>query len=78
MFDEKNHERESALQERVNFLKDQGYRGFTVQGSQKKFDGVEVTVQNKKGKELSAEGESLDEAYENVIEMIDYALDDLT
>ena len=77
MFDDKNSGRESALQERVNYLKDQGYRGFTIESTKKKFDGVEVIVKNQKGKFLTAEGETPDEAYENAIELIDIAVDDL-
>lgn len=75
MYDEMNHGRVSTLQERVNVLKDQGYRGFTILSSHRKFDGVEVVVSNSKGKELKAEGETLDEAYENAVEIIDYTLD---
>lgn len=76
MYDEMNQGRVSALQERVNILKKQGYRGFTVMTSHKKFDGVEVVASNKKGVELKAEGETLDEAYENIIDLIDMTLDD--
>ncbi|WP_069130100.1 hypothetical protein [Rhodohalobacter halophilus] len=76
MFDEMNSGRESTLQERVNTLTKQGYRGFTIDVSKKKFDGVRVTVTNEKGKKLSADGETLDEAYENVIELIDIAADE--
>lgn len=68
--------RESNLQERVNMLHKQGYRGFSVSGSNRKWDGVKVAVSNKEGKVLIAEGETPDEAYENAIELIDYTLDD--
>lgn len=73
-----NGNSESVLQERVNRLKDEGYRGFTVISAKRsdKWDGVKVTVKNSKGKELNAEGETVDEAYENVIEFIDIAVDD--
>jgi len=37
---------------------------------------VKVTVKNSKGMELKAEGETVDEAYENAIELIDIAIDD--
>jgi len=69
--------RVSSVQERINLLHEQGYRGFNPSGSQKKWDGVMVSVVDKHGKELTAEGETQDEAYENVIELIDYTLDDI-
>jgi len=69
--------RASSLQERINLLHDQGYRGFSPSGSKKKWDGVKVSVVDKNGKELTAEGETQDEAFENVIELIDYTLDDV-
>jgi len=67
---------ESNLHERVNKLKDEGYRGFNVKAGKEKAFGIEVTVVDKNGKQLTAEGETHDEAYENVIERIDYLLDD--
>ncbi len=78
MSDRMNSNTESVLQERVNRLKDEGYRGFTVTSAKKsdRWEGVKVTVENSKGKELKAEGETVDEAYENVIELIDIADDD--
>lgn len=76
MLEEMNDGRESTLQERVNHLTRQGYMGFSIEEKKKKFDGVEVTVKNQKGKQLTAEGETLDEAYENAIELIDIAVDD--
>lgn len=69
--------RESNLQERINILKKIGYCGFTITGSQSKYDGVKVSVESSKGKTLKAEGETLDEAYENAIETIDYYVDNL-
>jgi hypothetical protein len=70
------HEQESVLQERINILKDKGYRGFTVDKGKSKFDGVKVSVKSSAGRELVSEGETLDEAFENMIELIDYTLDD--
>jgi hypothetical protein len=69
--------REANLQERVNLLKNIGYCGFKIKGSQSKFDGVEVSVENSKGKTLTAEGETIDEAYENAVEAIDYYVDNI-
>ncbi len=76
MADQFDNTRESSLQERVNLLHKQGYRGFSVAESNRKWDGVRVSVSNKHGKVLVAEGETPDEAYENAIELIDYTLDD--
>ncbi len=69
--------RSSVLHERVNILKDQGYRGFHLAGGRGKLENaVEVKAENKKGVSLTAQGDTLDEAYENLIERIDYWLDD--
>lgn len=75
MFDEYDSERTSSLQERVNLLNRMGYRGFTVKSCNRKWDGVEVKVVNSSGNVFSSEGESLDEAYENIIDQIDHFLD---
>ena len=68
--------RSSLLQERVNILKDQGYRGFHLTGGRGKLENaIEVKAENKKGISLMAQGDTVDEAYENLIERIDYWLD---
>ncbi len=65
----------SALQERVNRLREQGYRGYTViSGKGKAKDSVEVSARGETGL-LSATGDTLDEAYENLIEKIDVTVD---
>jgi len=70
--------RESAIQERVNLLKDHGYRGFQLkEGHQKAEESFELVAINKKGVILTSDGDTLTEAYENLIEKIDYTLDDL-
>ena len=68
-------ERTSALQERINLLYNQGYRGFTVIGRRMNWENVLVKAENKKGRIIKAEGSTVDEAYENLIEMIDYSMD---
>ncbi|PWN08182.1 hypothetical protein [Rhodohalobacter mucosus] len=75
MVDETYHDRESSLQERVNMLNRRGYRGFSVKSCNRKWDGVEVKVVNSSGKVFTAIGETVDEAYGNVIEEIDLLLD---
>jgi len=70
-------DRSSVLQERVNLLKDQGYRGFHLVGGKGKVENaIEVKAENAKGITLSAQGDTLDEAYENLIDRIDIWLDD--
>ncbi len=67
----------STLQERVNILKGQGYRGFSLSGGSQRVGGaVQVVGKNSKGLMLTADGDSYDEACENLIEQIDYTLDD--
>lgn len=73
---EKYSERESVIQERVNLLRDEGYRGFQLEGGKAKAEhSVQVGALNSKGVHLTADGDTLDEAYENLIERIDYLLD---
>ncbi|MCC5907056.1 MAG: hypothetical protein JJU13_12655 [Balneolaceae bacterium] len=67
----------STLQERVNILKGKGYRGFSLSGGSQRVEGaVQVVGKNSKGIMLTAEGDSYDEACENLIDQIDYTLDD--
>lgn len=76
MFEEEMHTH-SSIQERVNMLKDQGYRGFRLFGGTQQMEAsVQVHAKNKNGLMLNAKGDTLDEAYENLIETIDYTLDD--
>ncbi len=69
-------ESDNVFHERINKLKDEGYRGFSVAGGQQKGEGFSVSAKNSKGLDLNAEGDTLDEAYESLIELIDYTLDD--
>ena len=76
--DDNEMTRESVLQERVNLLKDQGYRGFQLKKSHlKNEESIEVQAVNDKGVHLLTDGNTLDEACESLIERIDYTLDDL-
>lgn len=70
-------DKSSTLQERVNILKDQGYHGFHLVGGKGKAENsIEVKAKNAKGITLSAQGDTVDEAYENLIDRIDIWLDD--
>ena len=67
---------QSALQERVNTLREQGYRGYSVTSGKGKVEGaVQVSATGKSGITLTATGDTVDEAYENLIEKIDVTLD---
>lgn len=68
-------ERTTAIQERINLLNKKGYRGFKVIGRRMNWENVLVKAENKRGRILRAEGSTVDEAYENLIEMIDYSFD---
>ncbi len=66
----------SALQERVNTLREHGYRGYRVVGGKGKVEGaVQVSAERTSGRILTAIGDTVDEAYENLIEKIDITLD---
>lgn len=77
MKDDNVFERDYVFHERINKLKDEGYRGFTVTRGKDKSEGFKVVAENKKGVQLTAEGDTLDEAYGNLVELIDYTLDDV-
>lgn len=68
-------QRTSSLQERINLLNKEGYRGFNVIGRRMNWENVLVKAEDKRGRILRAEGDTVDEAYENLIEMIDYSMD---
>ncbi len=75
MIDERDEVR-STLQERVNLFREDGYRGFNpVAGAPKTDFTIRVTAENQSGHQLTADGETVDEAYENLIEMIDTMMD---
>lgn len=72
----KIREHKTALKERVNVLKTKGYRGFRLSDEKGKLENaIEVGARSKTGIMLIAIGDSLEEAYENLIERIDLTLD---
>lgn len=76
MIDDRDDFYRSALQERVNLFREEGYRGFNpVSGKPRSDFAIRVTAENNNGHQLTAEGETLDEAYENLIEKIDAMMD---
>lgn len=76
-FKEYDMDEKSALHERVNLLKNEGYRGFSVMKDVAKWNRREVTVKNSSGTQLKATGDTREEAYKKAVDMIDYNLDDL-
>ncbi|MEX0648546.1 MAG: hypothetical protein WEA56_13330 [Balneolaceae bacterium] len=66
----------SVLHERIDHLRDEGYRGFTIKNDVAKWNRWEITAKNTSGVELKANGETQEEAYKQMIDMIDYNLDD--
>lgn len=67
---------ESDLQEQINLLQNEGYRGFTVTLDAAKWNRREVVVKDSTGVSLKAHGDTPEEAYAKAIDMIDYSLDD--
>ena len=66
----------SALRERIEILKKTGYLGYKIVKTNRKWDGCEVMARNSKGKVLTAEGESIEEAYGTLINRIDHVAGD--
>lgn len=68
--------RENVFHERASILRDQGYRGFTISKTRKKWDGVQVTAKDRKGRTVKGTGETDMEAYSKIIDKIDLILDE--
>lgn len=65
-----------ALRKHVNILKAKGYRGFRLIRKELKGEfTIEVGALNNLGDRLIAIGNTLDEAYENLVRRIDQTLD---
>ncbi len=73
--DLQDRDHENVFHERISILKDQGYRGFTINKVQGEWDGVQVTATNGRGRSLTGSGETKEEAYKKLIEKIDQALE---
>lgn len=71
-----NGDRESRFHERIQLLKEEGYRGFVVAATQATWKGVEVSVEESAGgKRLEASADTMEEAYKKVVDLIDHTLD---
>lgn len=68
---------ENAFHDRVEVLINGGYRGFTVAGIGREWDGVKVWARNDRGLILGASGDTQEEAFSNVIDCIDQEYDEL-
>jgi|AntRauTorckE6833_2_1112554.scaffolds.fasta_scaffold100561_2 aspartate oxidase len=66
---------DAPMHERINLLDTEGYRGFKVTQKKKKWDGIEIDAGNSSNKILSAGGETGEEAYKKLIDLIDLTLD---
>lgn len=78
MIREEEYREEREITEKITLLKDAGYRGFSVTGINQSWKGVSVTANRAGGRQLEAFGETLDQAYESLAELIDYTLDDIS
>lgn len=66
----------TLLRERVHILKRKGYRGFRLSNEKGKLKNtIEVGARSKTGLMLIAIGDTIEEAYENLIKRIDSTLD---
>jgi hypothetical protein len=72
-----DEDRDSVFHERIDILKDQGYRGFTVSGGTKSQGGAEIFAKNISGITLKTKGGTKEEAYKKMIDLIDHTLDDV-
>ncbi len=75
MFRGQEMDRENLFHERVNILQKQGYRGFIVTSEKNKGPVIEVSATNLKGRILSASGDTKEEAFKNMIDLIDTTFD---
>ncbi|MCC5914704.1 MAG: hypothetical protein JJU46_10045 [Balneolaceae bacterium] len=78
MIRDEEYREEREITEKITLLRDAGYRGYSVTGINQSWNGVSVTANRVEGRELEAFGETLDQAYESLAELIDYTLDDIT
>lgn len=70
-----NRNRDNVFHERASVLEKQGYCGFKIAGIENKWDQIRVTAVNSAGRSATGSGETREEAYQNLIETIDYMLE---
>lgn len=71
-----DEERAPVFHERITELKNRGYRGFVIHKMSSKWDNVKLTARDKKGRTLKTSGETQEEAYKKMIDLIDATLDE--
>lgn len=69
------YDMDPVFHERPHLLASRSYRGFSVKSKEKHWDGLKITVANKKGMKISGSGETEDEALKKCIDQIDLFLD---
>lgn len=74
--DDRDMDRNSGFHERIDILKNKGYRGFTVEKNKNRWSGVEIIAKNPHGQLLKTNGETEEEAYIKMIDLIDQSLDE--
>lgn len=69
-------EPDAIIRKRINILKTKGYRGFRLSNEKKKLENtIEIGARSTTGLMLIAIGDTIEEAYGNLIERIDQTLD---
>lgn len=66
---------DAPMHERINLLDNEGYRGFKISNKKQKWEGIKIEADNGSNKSLSATGETSEEAYKKLIDLIDLTLD---
>lgn len=69
------HDPDPVFHERPHLLSSKSYRGFSVKNKEQHWDGIKITVRNKKGMKISASGETEEETLKKLIDQIDLLLD---
>ncbi len=75
MHNDRDHDRETVFHERINKLKKEGYRGFTIASEAGSEWEIKITATDPAGKVLTSGGETKEEAFNKMIDLIDNVLD---
>lgn len=69
------YDMDPVFHERPHLLASRSYRGFSVKSKEKHWDGLKITVANKKGMTVSASGDTEEEVLKKCIDQIDLLLE---
>lgn len=72
-----DQDRDNVFHERQKILAKRGYCGFKITGVKKQWGSAVVTAKDKNGRRVTGTGETMEEAYQQIIESIDLLLDEL-